>query len=398
MPHPPLLRGLRSLPLLVASAGLLTAYVPALADTVTSLNDDGSLGIPYADVQIQGFRDGNVVFVLPNGTETTQSLATVGALSVDAVPLLDEIRADLEAGNDRDAVAKLRSVLSNSGGRAWLETHAKRLMVPPLDRLGDGGQAVPLYLDLVEAGLPVGYLPPPPVQSAATLPASDRAGLAARARRAAEATPAAAASVNQLVTILGGSAAPTASPPGGVGGPATSAAPPGAEPVASADSGTPLPPLPQGPSARLSADGPVLPFIMVNNAAVAQLQAGNPSAALASINEQLNQPGNGGVKYYIRGLIRLETAGEDRDALLDAGLDLMRDVALDSTNNTAALIEVARVHQRLADLATEPADSQRLRSIATAALDRAATLLEGEDGRSRDLLSQRLDQVRSAGS
>ena len=135
---------------------------------------------------------------------------------------------------------------------------------------------------------------------------------------------------------------------------------------------------------------------MINNAAVSQLRGGNPTAALESINAQFDQPGPVGEKFYIRGLIRLETAGNDRNALLDAGLDFMRDVAADASNNTAALIEVARVHRRLAAIATEPVEQTRLRDIATRALDRAAQSLESEQGRSKELLGERLQQVRAA--
>ena len=403
MPHLP-----RSLLLAALLAALPLA---AEADVVTTLNDDGSPGIPYQDVQIQEFRDGQVVFLLPTGNEATVPLGSVGGLSVEGAPMLDEAKADAEAGRDREAIAKLRQLESASGGRAWLETHARKLLVPVLDRTGEGSDAVSLYLDLVEAGLPAGYLPQPPLQSAATVSQSIRAAAVDRARRAAQSNPAAEPSLTQLISIMGGpdaAAAPTTDPAPAAGTEGGSLTPLLSDPTGGnstnptttePDNSTlPAPPaaLPDGPSARLSPDGPVLPFRMINNAAVAQLRGGNPAAALESINSQLNAPGNVGEKYYVRGLIRFESAGGDRDALLDAGLDFMRDVAADNANNTAALIEAARVHQRLASLTGDPAEQTRLRDIATRALDRAQQTLESEDGRSRELLSQRLEQVRSA--
>ena len=197
---------------LSALLAALAISSPAVADTVATLNDDGSPGIPYSDVQIQEFRDGQVVFVLPTGNEATVPLGSVGSLSVDGLPLLQEARADAEAARDREAIAKLRTLQSNAGGRAWVETHAKKLLVPLLDRTGQGTDAVPLYLDLVEAGLPSGYLPPPPVASAATMSDSVRSAAVDRARRAAQANPSAAPALEQIIAIMGGTQTAAADP------------------------------------------------------------------------------------------------------------------------------------------------------------------------------------------
>ena len=287
-------------------------------------------GIAVPGIEILAIRDGELIYLI-GGAERSSPLTQVSDLRIDAHPTYTQAVNFLKAGQARDAAGMLRNVLRNANrDEAWLKQFASWRLVQALDAQGVGEETAAAFAALVGIEPDPFFLTDPPTRSLASLegePAARAREHLERAKRRAGDD--ALAAIDQLLAVLDGQS-PVAADPADDPGAGTIARP-------AVESAVALP-------ATLGAS---------DDPAVILLRSGRFADAITLLDSQMrSDPGRLQQRTFLKalGMLKLAEATDDRNALLDAGLQFMRVVAMARDGSAylgPALLEAGVVHRAI---------------------------------------------------
>jgi len=144
---------------LAALLGAVVGLAAASADADTLIID----GLEYADVQVVGVEDGNLLFLNAGGREVKMALLRVNQIYLDRHPQIEQAVALAERGQYPRAVTKLKEVQQPE---RWLRPWLNHRLTLYADKAGDAQTAVRAYLEMVsQPGTPSAYFGRPPLAS-----------------------------------------------------------------------------------------------------------------------------------------------------------------------------------------------------------------------------------------
>lgn len=345
----------RALTPVLALAALLLAPAAAMADAVKVS------GFWINDVNVQSIRDGQVVFTNAAGAEVQQPLEKLEGMRLTLYPALEQAEAALEAGDDAQAVAHLRTVVDNAR-QDWARQYAQWRLVGALGRAGQPVEAVQTYAALVSAGAEAHFLAEPPVEAVQQASDAQKQAIAAAAnaalRQAAEPIEAHLQAIIDAAQVSApAQAASETTPP-------MPAQPQDGMPAAQPQAAT-------APAAE-QASAITLPQGLDDDEVTQLLRAGRFEEALAAAEQRLQTPGQLSLSLYQKGMAQLGLAEQTGDAARykDAGLSFMRVLTYFPRSSQAApaMVEAGYVHAKIG----RPELARKL-------YDRAALSLSEED-------------------
>lgn len=160
-----------------ALAGLLFALPPAHADSIKVRN------LWIDNVQIEGVRDGTLVFRSPTGSRTTQPLSEVQGIRVDAHPELAEAQKHFDASRFAEAARDFQTVAEEARSD-WLQAYARARLVEAASAAEDPMLAAEAFVELAGTSPDDALIPEPPVQAIRAAEESRKADIEQLLRRA----------------------------------------------------------------------------------------------------------------------------------------------------------------------------------------------------------------------
>ncbi|MFW5681576.1 MAG: hypothetical protein ACOC1G_01090 [Phycisphaeraceae bacterium] len=134
------------------------------------------------NVQIQGVRDGELVFRSPTGSRTTQPLGEIRGIRVDAHPELADAQSDFDASRFAEAARDFQKVAEDARS-AWLQAYARARLVEAAAAAENPMLAAEAFVELAGMSPDDALVPEPPVQAIRAAEESRKADIEQLLRR-----------------------------------------------------------------------------------------------------------------------------------------------------------------------------------------------------------------------
>lgn len=287
-------------------------------------------GFWHDNVAIESVVDGQLVYRTAGGRRTERALAVVEGLKLDRYPALGEAEEAREAGEHAQAADRYRAVLAEAETEsrdAWVAHYIRGRLVETLDALGEGAEAVRMYVALFEGrseGQPDLLIEPPLTSAQRVAPEQQRELAATLDEALADMDEAMAEQLEPLRAVL-------------------------REPAADAGAGA------QVEEAEMADSAVVLPAGIDDDEATQHLRNGDFESALEAAQRTLDSSGGLSRGLYQKAAAQLAQAEAANDPsgretqLKTAGLNFMRVVVYFPRSRYVgpALVEAGYVHARI---------------------------------------------------